>query len=365
MKKKTSFNKRNSPLSGEIPQAEGASHILVIRLSAMGDVAMTVPVLRVLSATYPHLKVTVLTRGFFEPMFKGIPRVSVYEADVNGVHSGVFGLCRLAKDLRDLGIDKVADLHDVLRSNILKSVFYMFGIPVKQIDKGRSEKKALTTENNKVFKQLKPTVQRYADVFEALGYPINLKTHQFPEKEKISEKIRTLVGTEPKKWLGIAPFAQHNSKAYPADLMEEVLGKLSENSKIKILLFGGGNKEKQQLETWAARFKNTLSIAGKLTLAEELALISNLDAMLSMDSGNGHMAAMYGIPVISIWGVTHPYAGFRPFNQPAEYSLLPNLTEYPKIPTSVYGNKFPEGYEKAIRTISPQTVLKKIQEVLF
>ncbi|MBZ9730208.1 glycosyltransferase family 9 protein [Salegentibacter sp. JZCK2] len=346
-------------------QAEGTSHILVIRLSAMGDVAMTVPVLRVLTATYPHLKVTVLTRGFFEPMFKGIPRVSVYEADVNGVHSGVIGLCRLAKDLRDIGIDKVADLHDVLRSNVLNSVFYMFGIQVKQIDKGRSEKKALTRENNKVLKQLKPTVQRYADVFEALDYPLDLSTHQFPQKEKISEKIRTLVGTEPKKWLGIAPFAQHSSKAYPADLMEEVLEELSENSKIKVLLFGGGKKEKQQMETWAASFKNTISIAGKLTLAEELALISNLDAMLSMDSGNGHMAAMYGIPVISIWGVTHPYAGFRPFHQPEKNSLLPDLNQYPKIPTSVYGNKFPEGYENSIRSIFPRTVLKKIEEILF
>ncbi|MBZ9629629.1 glycosyltransferase family 9 protein [Salegentibacter sp. LM13S] len=348
-----------------MPQAEGASHILVIRLSAMGDVAMTVPVLRVLTATYPHLKITVLTRGFFEPMFKGIPGVSVYKADIKGVHSGVVGLCRLAKDLRDIGIDKVADLHDVLRSNVLQSVFYMFGIPVKQIDKGRSEKKALTRENNKVFKQLKTTIQRYADVFDALGYPLDLNTHQFPPKEKITKKIKTLVGTEPKKWLGIAPFAQHSSKAYPADLMEEVLDNLSETPKIKVLLFGGGNIEKQQLETWAAKFKNTISIAGKLTLTEELSLISNLDAMLSMDSGNGHMAAMYGIPVISIWGVTHPYAGFAPFNQPKSNSLLPDLTQYPKIPTSVYGNKYPETYENAIRSIAPESVLKKIDEVLF
>lgn len=365
MKKQISVKKRNSSLSGKMPQAEEASHILVIRLSAMGDVAMTVPVLRVLTATNPNLNVTVLTRGFFEPMFKGIPRVSVYEADVNGVHSGVIGLCRLAKDLRDIGIEKVADLHDVLRSNILKSVFYMFGITVKQIDKGRNEKKALTREDNKVFKQLKPTVQRYADVFEALGFPLDLKTHQFPQKEKLSEKIKTLVGTEPKKWLGIAPFAQHNSKAYPTGLMEEVLQELRGNPKIKVLFFGGAKEEKHQLETWAARFKNTISIAGKLTLVEELALISNLDAMLSMDSGNGHMAAMYGIPVISIWGVTHPYAGFRPFNQPNENSLLPDLKQYPTIPTSVYGNKFPRGYENAIRSISPETVLKKIEEVLF
>ena len=365
MKKQSPVMQNISSPSGEMPRAEDASHILVIRLSAMGDVAMTVPVLRVLTASYPNLKITVLTRGFFEPMFKGIPGVSVYKADIKGVHSGVIGLGRLAKELRDTGIDKVADLHNVLRSNVLKSVFYMFGIPVKQIDKGRNEKKALTRENNKIFKQLKPTIQRYADVFEALGYPLDLSKHQFPKKEKLSEKIRELVGTEPKKWLGIAPFAQHNSKAYPADLMEEVLEGLSENPKIKVLLFGGGEEETKQLEHWSKKFKTTISIAGKLTLAEELALIANLDAMLSMDSGNGHMAAMFGTPVITIWGVTHPYAGFAPFNQPESNSLLPDLTQYPKIPTSVYGNKYPEAYKNAIRGISPESVLKKIDEVLF
>jgi ADP-heptose:LPS heptosyltransferase len=340
-------------------------HVLVIRLSAMGDVAMTIPVLRVLTSTYPNLKVSVLTRGFFEPMFQGIAEVSVYKADINGMHSGVLGLGSLAKELRDIGIDKVADLHNVLRSNVLKSVFYMFGIPVKQIDKGRSQKKALTQEDNKIFEQLKLTVQRYADVFEALGYPLDLKEHQFPEKAKLSEKIESLIGKDSEKHLGIAPFAQHDSKVYPKDLMEEVLTELSKNPKIKVLLFGGGAEEKKQLEAWAKKFPETLSIAGKLSLAEELALISNLDAMLSMDSGNGHMAAMYGVPVITIWGVTHPYAGFTPFQQPKENSLLPNLKQYPKIPTSVYGNKVPEGYENAIRSISPNSVLEKISEILF
>lgn len=342
-----------------------SAHILVIRLSAMGDVAMVVPVLQTLTATYPELKITMLTRGFFKPMFQDIPNVSVYQADVNGVHQGVLGLSRLAKELRDEGIDAVADLHNVLRSNVLKSVFFLFGIPVAQINKGRKEKKALTREKEKVFKPLKSTHQRYADVFSALGFPINLDTYQFPKKKPLSENIKNIVGQEPKKWLGIAAFAQHNSKAYPPDLMANVLNQLSRNEKIKVLLFGGGKNEKQQLDIWEGQFEDTISVAGKLSFEEELALISNLDAMVSMDSGNGHLAAIFGIPVISIWGVTHPYSGFRPFKQPESNSLLPNLEKYPNIPTSIYGNKYPEGYENAIREINPEQILGKINEVLF
>ncbi|MGY5851251.1 glycosyltransferase family 9 protein [Salegentibacter sp. F14] len=350
--------------TASIPQVK-KTHILVIRLSAMGDVAMVVPILRILTATYPDLKVTMLTRSFFKPMFQDIPNVSVYEADVSGVHQGVLGLSRLAKDLRDEGIDVVADLHNVLRSNVLKSVFFLFGIPVEQIDKGRKEKKALTREKNKIFKPLKSTHQRYADVFSNLGYPIDLDSHQFPIKKPLSENIKKIVGAEPIKWLGIAPFAQHSSKAYPFDLMEEVLKQLSQNPKIKILLFGGGEIEKTQLETWEKRFKNTMSVAGRLSFEEELALISNLDGMISMDSGNGHLAAMFGISVISIWGVTHPFAGFRPFKQPESNSLLPSREKYPYIPTSIYGQKYPDGYEDAIREISPEQILEKINELLF
>src|SRR5690606_10994259 len=153
---------------------KNAAHILVIRLSALGDVAMTVPVLRKLSETYPALKFTVLTRKFFAPIFEDLPNVEVFEADVKGRHKGLPGLKRLAGELRAKNIDAVADLHNVLRSTILKTFFQLYKIPVKQIDKGRAEKKALTRKEKKVFKQLKTTHQRYADVFAALGYPIEL-----------------------------------------------------------------------------------------------------------------------------------------------------------------------------------------------
>ncbi len=344
-------------------QSEG-SHILVIRLSALGDVAMLAPILRVVAATYPHLKITLLTRAFFAPIFKDIPNVSVYEADINGVHKGVFGLSRLAKDLRDLGIDAVADMHNVLRSNILKSVFYFYGIPVKQIDKGRSEKKELTAANSKVFKQLKATHERYADVFAELGYPIKLNLHKFPAKLKISANTREITGKNPLKWIGVAPFAQHNSKVYPLDLMEEVLSQINSAGKIQVFLFGGGKKEAVMLEELAEKYERVTSLAGKLKFDEELALISNLDTMLSMDSGNAHLAAIYGIPVITLWGVTHPYTGFKPFEQPIENCILPDLNKYPQIPTSIYGNKVPEGYEDVMRTISPESVVLKINTIL-
>jgi ADP-heptose:LPS heptosyltransferase len=106
------------------------------------------------------------------------------------------------------------------------------------------------------------------------------------------------------------------------------------------------------------------SDAGKLSLEEELALISNLDLMLSMDSGNAHLAAMLGVKVITIWGVTHPFAGFAPFNQPDDYALLADRNLFPLIPTSIYGNKFPEGYENAAGSISFEAIVAKVKSTI-
>lgn len=324
----------------------------------MGDVAMCVPVLRAFSNQYPEVEITVLTRKFFTPFFRDLKNVQIHSADVKGNHKGVFGLYKLSKELKTLNIDAVADLHHVLRSHVLK--FFLSGIKTIQIDKGREEKKALVSGQD--VKSLKTTHQRYVEVFEKLGFPVNLSNPEFPMPYGLNDKILKIIPLNNKDWIGIAPFAAHKGKMYPLELMEEVILKLSKT--YKVLLFGGGKEEKSILNTFQEKYDNVINLAGKLSLSEELDVISNLTVMLSMDSGNAHIAAMMGVDVISIWGVTHPYAGFTPFNQPKDYSLLANRDQYPKIPTSIYGNKYPEGYENASSTISPELIIKKIETVV-
>lgn len=340
-------------------------HILVIRLSAMGDVAMTVPALLALKKNYPKTKITVLTKPHFEPIFSSIEGVSVFSAEVRSRHKGIFGLWKLYRELSQFSITHVADLHNVLRSKVLGFFFRLRGIPVKKINKGRAEKKALTRAKDKLFQPLKLTIERYLIVFNALGFPLDtdqkyfLPRHEFPQKP-IHLKKTTCV-----KYIGVAPFAAYTSKMYRLDLMEKVIQKLKSQIDCEILLFGGGERETELLKKLESKFDDRVhSVAGNLIFKEELALISNLDVMLAMDSGNGHLAANYGVPVVTIWGVTHPYAGFVPYDQPMENSLIPNRNEFPFIPTSVYGNKYPKAYAKAINSISSDSVVEKIVGVL-
>lgn len=333
-----------------------------MRLSAMGDVAMTVPVLRAFVKQYPTVKLTVVSRPFFKPFFDGIPNLEFFAFDEKERHKGFPGLLRLFKDLKQLEIDAFADLHNVLRSKVVSLLFALSGKKRATVDKGREGKKELTRAENKVFKQLPSMFERHAKVFEELGFPLNLSNPVFPEKAVLSADILEIIGNQNSKLIGIAPFAQYDSKVYPLDLMKEVVAKLAENSTNKILLFGGGKKEIEILDSLAQPFENVINMAGKIKFQQELQLISNLDVMLSMDSGNAHIAAMLGAKVVTLWGATHPYAGFLPFNQSLENALTSDRNQYPKLPTSVYGNKIVEGYEDAMRSISPANIVEKVQE---
>ena len=325
---------------------------------------MTVPVLRALAQRYPELKLTVITRPFFQPFFKDIPNLHFFAFDAKARHKGILGLWRLYQDLKRLKIDAFADLHNVLRSKAVRSLFALNGKKIAFVDKGRAEKKALTRAENKIFQPLTTMFERHQLVFESLGFPIDLSRPQFPVKAKISQPEFVTIVSQSNTLIGIAPFAQYDSKVYPLDLMQEVIDALAANKNHTIFLFGGGQNEKEQLDNLKGEKNNVINMAGKVPFTAELDLISNLDVMLSMDSGNGHIAAMLGVPVVTLWGATHPYAGFLPFNQTLDNALVSDRNHYPNLPTSVYGNKKVAGYENAMRTILPEQVVARIRVIL-
>ena len=330
-------------------------HILVIRLSAMGDIAIAVPVINTLLDQNPDLQISVLTKANFKPIFKDLNGVDVITLDAKGEHKGLFGLMTLARQIKAINPDAIADLHSVLRTSILKRL--LGGFTFKQIDKGRKEKKELV--KGRSFNQLTPTYKRYEKVFHQLGISLNADELKLLTKAPVPDGFLSAFQTD-RSTIGIAPLAAFEGKTYPKDLMRQLVKELS--SQYQLFLFGGP-EDASYLDDIST--EGVINLAGKTSLETELDLISNLDLMISMDSGNAHLAAMYGVKVITLWGVTHPYAGFYPIGQPEEYGLMASREIYPKIPTSVYGNKWPDGYEDAMRTIPVQTIVDKVNEILF
>lgn len=304
--------------------------ILVIRLSSLGDAAITVPLIEQLSRNYPQSRFIFLIKQGFTPLLNRQPYVHIYPFDPYKKHKGFLGLYKLYRDLKKLQIDQIADLHNVIRSKILRIFFYFSKIPTAIIDKGRKGKKALTRQEKKRLIPLKPTIERYADVFRKLGFQIEL-SHELPEKKT----SRQTVYEKKEKRIGIAPFTHFQEKRYPLYKMEKVISLLNEKN-VKIILFGGGPDEEKQAIQWAEEFNNVNNLVAKLTLDEELNIIRLLDVMFSMDSANMHLASMVGTRVLSIWGATHPYAGFYGYGQNTQDAIQIDLE---CRPCSIFGNK--------------------------
>jgi ADP-heptose:LPS heptosyltransferase len=344
--------------------------ILVVRFSALGDVALLVPVIKSFVHTYRDVEVTVVTRPKFAPFFYDIERVVSFPADVDYTYTGIFGMRELFRTLIRKGdYEVVIDFHDHIRTIILRTLFKVFGTPVVVFDKGRVEKNLFARRTNKVDAPLMHTVTRYQRAFEKAGYPFRL---QEPPYFTLNESLRAAAAdflgaknlVKNEKWIGIAPFALHATKVYPLENYKAIIEDVKSKIPVKFFLFGGGPREVKFFESLQAQFPDHCVVAaGQLKIRQEIALMQHLDLMLCVDSGNMHLASLSGIPVLSIWGGTHPDIGFHPFKRGPESIMQISRDELPCRPCSVYGREtcYVGGFPCLTR-ITPEAVSQRILE---
>ena len=333
------------------------SKILVIRLSSIGDVAMTIPVVYDVAKANPNHSFTILTQTFLLPLFiNRPPNLSILGVSLQTTKSHFF---RFALYLRYHDFDLVLDLHNVIRSRLIGLIFRLSGKKVFTVDKRRKERKQLTKRPPKTIHPLMPVTERYAEVFQKAGFHYEKSFVSFFENHAVeNSSLEAIFGVKKGRWVGIAPFAKHQGKSYPLEKMEQVVKALSERDDLQIFLFGGSGDEAATLERWEKKFPNTIVASRRFLFDKELALISMLDVLVSMDSANMHLAALVGAKVITIWGATHPYAGFYDSQRREDLIIQADL---PCRPCSVYGNKpcYRKDYA-CLKQITPEQIIQKI-----
>jgi len=344
---------------------------------------MVVPVVWSLARQYPDTRITVLSRPFARQLFEGLaPNIGFMEADMSSEYYGIMGLNSLYRRLAAKQFTAVADLHSVLRSEYLRMRFAISRYRVEHIDKHRKGRRLLVAANNKQLVQQPTAFQNYADVFNKLGYPVTIDFHSIFQdnadgrghlSELPQETCSLLTAITQQKeaderekapLIGLAPTAAHKGKTYPKELMEKVIAQLTEkHPEARIFLFGKGSEEDALFVDWCKKFKQCIFVAHQLqTLRQELVLMSHLDVLVSMDSANMHLASLTATPVVSIWGATHPFAGFMGWQQLTENAVQ---TDISCRPCSIYGQKeCIRGDYACLTGIKPETITAQVEKVL-
>lgn len=336
--------------------------ILVVRISSFGDVAMLVPVIASVAARYPQSRFSVLTRPAFTPLFNNLGfNINTIPLDTDKRHKG-FRFLKILGKLHRKRFTEVVDVHDVLRSKVIRRSLWLTGVKTAYIDKGRLEKAEMVS-TKQTQPPLKSTIERYFEVFERAGYKADMSFSNFFDFSNTDfYQLRSVVAEKKGRWIAIAPFAKHREKIYPLEKMEKVIATLSKNPENNIFLFVGGKGESEVANKWCAKYPNTINTAKKLNLSNELLLMYYMDVMISMDSANMHLASIVQVPVVSIWGATHPSLGFYGFKQDPDNAIQIDLD---CRPCSVYGEvPCVRGDYACMNGINEQVIVDKVEDIL-
>ncbi len=322
----------------------------------MGDVAMSVHAIAALRRTYPDLAITIFTRKRFVPFFRDVERLDFITLEDEDGQTGVKRIFQVAGQATASGVDMVADLHDVLRSKLLRALMRLRGCRIAKINKEKELRQRAIRPTNKDLTPLRHSVERYAEVFAELGYPIELTT--------VERHPRTLptpfAPRSEGRWIGIAPFSKQEGKTYPSPLREKLVEMAAEEFD-RVFIFSGGGAELEFAKAMESRFDNVTAVFGRIRLDEEIDLMANLDAVVSMDSSAMHMASLVGTPIVSVWGATHPATGFYGWGSDPESQIQIDL---PCRPCSVYGERECQfGDHRCMHGIDPRLIFERLKAV--
>jgi ADP-heptose:LPS heptosyltransferase len=303
-------------------------HILVLRFSAMGDVALVLPVLKRLIQLNPDVNFSIATQPRFCFLFDGLDRCTSLPINLQKEYSGIGGLLRLKKHLSFKKFDFVIDLHDVLRTKFLKFLFKGQS-KIITYDKGRNEKNKHLHQKSGPL--LPHTTQRYLDAFAKIGLQTDNK-FEYPcwQPNQIDRCVAAAFFDQQRsvRNIGLATL--------PTQKIVELLSIYKGRKGNRIFIFAGPEHQ-TIVQELLVQFADLVIDTNTLSLAAQLSLMTNLDQMIAVDSANMHFAALQGLPIVSLWGATTPEFGFGPLPSAAH-----QVIEYKNLgcrPCSVYGKK--------------------------
>jgi lipopolysaccharide heptosyltransferase II len=332
--------------------------ILLIRLSSLGDVILTTPLIRALKDRFPEAGIDFLTKKEFAQLFQSHPHIRhVHAFDTR---EGFWGLRALCRKIRAQGYDLIVDLHVNPRSIYISLLGG--GRLVRRYRKHSFQRQVLKRFRINFLRNAGPVIQRYFTAVEDFGIEHDrLGPELYPDAGSQGRAEEILAGSSHLNEgiiLGLAPGASKATKRWPPERFSEAAVRMTEGVNACIVLLGSRDDEdiarvvKDRLSS--AGRDQVMDLTGRLSLLEAAAVIARLDCLISNDTALMHMATAVNTPVVAVFGPTSRELGFFPFGDNAR---VVEKLDLDCRPCSLHGDAVcPKGHFRCMLNISPDEV---------
>ena len=297
-------------------------NILIVKLSAIGDVIHTLPALNAIRSHCPDAHITWLVEEAAAPLVEGheaLDRVLVSKRKrwMRGLRTSSFfstlsEIYRFIKTLRDTDYDMILDFQALLKSGVLIAIArgqrkIGFGKGLEHMEHSY----IFLNERIPAVDMEIHALSRGMMLIDALGIPSNTVEYKLPvssyDHEKVDGLMRTygMLGVKP--LVAINPVAKWETKLWANKKFSQLADILIDRNDAKIVFTGGPEDGSTIQDIMAAMKGHAVNLAGHTTLKMLAALYQKVDFVVSTDTGPMHMAAAVGIPVVALFGPTAPW----------------------------------------------------------
>lgn len=318
-----------------------AKKILIIRLSSLGDILLTTPLVSEIKSNYPQIMIDFLMKPQFADVYKFNPHINnliFYES---------------SKSLRNLisknNYDLIIDLQRNLRTKLLLS---FLRIRVVKIRKPLLKKFLLVKFKKNYFKEIIPIPELYADSLN-IKLSVDRSLELFDENGKIENISRGNI-------IGFCPGSKHFTKTWPKEYFIE-LGNMLSLRGFEIYLLGGAT-EKDTCKILSKSIKNAYDLSNKNDLLKTAGLMRNCKLVVTNDSALMHVASAIKIPIVAIFGSSVKEFGFAPFN--VKHEIMENKNLRCRPCSHVGRDACPKKHFKCMKEIKPEMVYDKINSLI-
>ena len=345
------------------PAIQAPNKILIIRLSSIGDVLLTTPVIRYLKKKFPDSQIDFVVKKQFVDLLK-------YQLNINHLYlydknDEVNSLKKIRGQIREQHYDLIIDLHKNFRSYYLTT-----GSGAKDIvryNKGVFQRFLLVKFKLNFYRTIIPIYQRYLNCLNRYeisydGQELDIFINEETET-RVVEKYSDFLNYSPGLTIGIAPGAKHATKQWTVEGFSSVINNFVRNKNARIVLFGSDAEQEIVQSLSIDKSPLVLNVCGKLSLLETAALMNHCDLVLTNDSGLTHLAEALKKKVVAIFGSTTEELGFFPYT--TQYTVVQNENLKCRPCSHIGRKKCPKGHFKCMKEISADDdVIKAIEELL-